>query len=109
MEKLSSKIIIAILAGLLLNTPFAIGEFVHFNPTDPRSGFPLPLFIAMWVEVGVFTYLLLSVVETLRRGFRHAKPILFGLQILILTIFAWAWVTLIIDQWPCFFLGGNGC
>ena len=109
MEQITSKIAIAALASLLLNAPFAIGEFLTRETSAPRAGFPLPLFIAMWLEMGVFSFLCLSVISALRNATWREEPILFAIQILVLGILAWAWVTLIIDQWPCFFLGGRGC
>ncbi len=109
MKAFTSKIATAILLSFLINAPFAIGEFLTRDTSGPRTAFPFTLFVGLWVEMTLLIFLLVSVTHTYRNGIMSKKPILLGIQILILGILAWAWVTLIIDQWPCFFLGGNGC
>ena len=109
MSQFVSKIGIAVLSSFLINAPFAIGELLTRDESHPRTEFPFSLFIALWIEVGVFAYLLMSVVKTFRSGTANEKPIRLTLQILILGILAWAWGTLIVDQWACFFFGGSGC
>ena len=103
------QIAIAVLVSLFLNAPFMIGEFLTRDVSGPRTGFPFPLFIALWIEMSIFAYLCMSVIQTLRQGAWREKPISLALRIIVLGIFGWAWTTLIIDQWPCFFLGGSGC
>lgn len=107
--KLSKKIPLALLLSLVINAPFAVGEFLTRDTSGPRAYFPLKLFIGLWIEMAVFLYVLMSVIHTFRNGSANEKRIRLAAQVLILAIFAWAWVTLIIDQWPCFFLGGSGC
>ena len=109
MSRFAWKITIAALAGILLNAPFAIGEFLTRDVSGPRTGFPLGLFVGLWLEAVVFAYVLMSVIKIRRQGAVREKWILFIAQILVLGVFGWAWTVLIIDQWPCFFLGGSGC
>ncbi len=103
------KIAAAVFLSFLVNAPFAIGELLTRDTSGLRTDFPFTLFIGLWVEMGLFVYLLMSALQSFRTGTASKKPFLLGIQILILGVLAWAWVTLIIDQWPCFFLGGSGC
>ncbi len=109
LKKLSSKIIIAILFSFLINVPFVIGELLNRNPLDPRSFFPVSLFIGLWLHMALFAYVLMTVINSFRNATVTRNNVLLGVQLLILVFLAWAWTMLIIDQWPCFFLGGNGC
>ncbi len=109
MPPVASKILLSLLLSIIINAPFAIGEFLTRETSGPRAYFPFKLFIGLWVHMIIFTYLLISVIQSFKNGSASKKPILIGIEILILGVLAWAWVTLIIDQWPCFFLGGSGC
>jgi hypothetical protein len=108
MKKSIPKTILAGLLGVVINAPFAIGEFLT-GGSGPRSDFPPALFIMLWVVVTLAAYLALSLIETFKKKTAHSKPFLTVLQVLILSFFVWVWVTLIVDQWPCFFLGMSGC
>ncbi|MEK7646466.1 MAG: hypothetical protein AAB381_02115 [Patescibacteria group bacterium] len=109
MTLLLSKIRTAVLVSILINAPFAIGEFITRETSGPRTGFPVHLFIVLWVEMTLLAYLLTSILHTFKNRTASRKPLLLALQIILSGILAWAWVTLIIDQWPCFFWGGRGC
>ena len=109
MTQFISKILLSAIVSLFLNAPFVMGELLTRDASQLRAVFPFSLFTLMWVEMAIFTYLLISVIQSIRHGTLRDKLVVSILQIIILGIFAWAWVTLIIDQWPCFFLGGRGC
>lgn len=109
MTSVASKFWYAILLSLLLNAPFAIGELLTSDVAGLRSSFPLAIFIGLWLEVFLFVYLLMSVIQTFKSGEVRQGRILVAVQVLVLGMLAWAWATLVIDQWPCFFLGGSGC
>ncbi len=109
MTGFTKKIAIVVFLSFLINAPFAIGEFLTRDTSGLRTDFPFTLFIGLWVEMGLFVCMFMFVLKSFRSGTASKKPVLLGMQILILGVLAWAWVTLIIDQWPCFFLGGSGC
>ncbi|MEK7641614.1 MAG: hypothetical protein AAB365_01315 [Patescibacteria group bacterium] len=103
------KIVTAVFLSLLINAPFAIGEFLTREITGPRAYFPFKLMVGLWLHMALLVFLLIPIIQTSRDGSASKKPILLSIRLLILGILAWAWITLIIDQWPCFFLGGSGC
>jgi predicted MFS family arabinose efflux permease len=109
MQKWWKRIALSAVLGILANVPFAVGELLNRNVSDPRAGFPTPLFIALFIQATLFTYLLTHITETLRKGVWQEKMALLILQCGAAGIIGWTWVTLVIDQWPCFFLGGTGC
>jgi uncharacterized protein with LGFP repeats len=109
MKKFGSKITTAILLSFVINAPFAIGEFLTRDVLSVRTEFPVALFAGLWILTAVFAYLLMLVMQTFRNDTVSKKPTVLTIQIFILGVIAWAWAMLIIDQWPCFFLGGSGC
>jgi hypothetical protein len=66
------------------------------------------LFLFMWVNASVFILLLLSVFTDLRvvGGKFNVGWVLLKTVFLVMVLSAW--VTILIDQMPCF-LGGSGC
>ncbi len=105
----TQKVFFVVIASLFINAPFVLGELLTHDVTVARTEFPWALFVGLWVEMALFVYLLMSVGRTLKSGVGRERAFLLGIQILILGTLLWTWVTLIIDQWPCFFLGGSGC
>lgn len=109
MQKQANQLIVAAAAGIVINAPFAVGEYLTRDTFGPRTDFPFFLFFALWIEVSVAAYLFMSVIDAFRQRTWHQNAVLLTIQFLVFVFLAYAWVTLVIDQWPCFFLGGSGC
>lgn len=95
------------LIGLIFTAPFFILEWFTTSGFT-GSDFPFVLFLFMWVNASVFILLLLSVFTDLRvvGGKFNAGWVLLKTVFLVMVLSAW--VTILIDQMPCF-LGGSGC
>lgn len=86
--------------------PFMIMELV--NRRNLPEGFPIPLFVFMWLLGLTFVALLMPILRGLATGNRAmANPSLL-LRGVFLILIAWVWVTLVVDQTPCF-LGVPNC
>lgn len=95
--------------GLVL--PFMILELINRRnlPGGLLGGFPVPLFGLMWLLSFMFILTLMPIVRSLRAGNRNLTNRLTLLRgVLLLTVIAWIWVGLVIDQMPCF-LGVQNC
>jgi hypothetical protein len=93
--------------SLLLVIPFMIMEVMnrqHFN-----EGFPIPLFVMMWLLPVIFILTGMPIVRSLGAGNSlMAHPVNLLIRVVILVFIAWMWATLLIDQMPCF-LGVPNC
>ena len=92
----------AAIVSTLLMAPFIILESATTGGF-PR-GFPAALFGFMWVLGLSFVGILRSVAA----GRRADPNFMLVLKIGALVLIAWIWVTLVIDQMPCF-LGVPNC
>ena len=92
----------AVIVSSLLLAPFVILESV--TTRGFARGFPAALFIFMWVLGLSFVGILHSVAA----GRRPAPNFMLVLKGGALILIAWMWVTLVIDQMPCF-LGVPNC
>ncbi len=101
------RYVLAPLLGLAGVLPFFILEW-WTTSGFARSGFPLVLFIFMWVNSTLFAGVLLSALKDFREGTVRSKIVWFSFKIIILAILGLAWVNIVLDQMPCF-LGGGGC
>ena len=90
------------IASSLLLAPFFILESV--TSRGFARGFPAALFIFMWVLGLSFV----SILNSLAASGRPASNLLFVLKGGALILIGWMWVTLVIDQMPCF-LGVPNC
>ncbi len=87
--------------------PFMIMELV--NRRNLPEGFPGPLFVFMWLLGLTFAALLTPILRSLATGNRAmANPVSLLPRVVFLTLIAWVWVTLVMDQMPCF-LGVPNC
>jgi hypothetical protein len=95
------------LISLLLVIPFMIMEVV--NKRGFNEGFPIPLFVMMWLLPLSFILTLRPIVRYLRAGNSLiTQPVSLLIRIVILVFVAWMWTSLLIDQMPCF-LGVPNC
>jgi hypothetical protein len=96
----------AIVASLVV-LPFVIIEAI--NTRGFSEGFPLALFVVMWLLPAAFTLVLTPILRRLRAGGRAAAhPGALVPRVLLLILIAWFWLSLVIDQLPCF-LGVPNC
>jgi len=95
------------LISLILLVPFMIMEVV--NRRNFNEGFPIPLFVIMWVLPILFIVTLMPIVRNVRAGNSIiASPINLLIRVIILVFIAWMWTGILIDQMPCF-LGVPNC
>jgi hypothetical protein len=95
------------IAASLVVLPFVILEAI--NRRGFGEGFPLALFVAMWLLPAAFTVVLMPILRRLRAGGRAAAhPTALVPRLLLLIVIAWLWLGLVIDQLPCF-LGVPNC
>jgi hypothetical protein len=95
------------LISLLLVLPFMILELV--NRRNFNEGFPIPLFVFMWLLPMLFILTVMPIVRNLRAGNSIlANPVFLLLRVVFLAIIVWMWFGILIDQMPCF-LGVPNC
>jgi len=93
--------------SLLLVIPFMIMEVA--NRRNFNEGFPIPLFVIMWLLPVAFIIILMPVVRNVRTGNSiMANPVSLVLRVALLLLMAWMWGVLLVDQMPCF-LGVPNC
>jgi len=93
--------------SFILVLPFMILEVV--NRRSFNEGFPIPLFVILWILPIIFIVTLTPIVQSVRtRSSVMAKPIPLLLRVVFLILILWLWGGIIIDQLPCF-LGVPNC
>jgi hypothetical protein len=108
MISFSNRYILASLLGFLSISPLIFLEVLTESDL-PRSKFPIPLFVGMWIFASISTLLIISIIKTTRSNqlFKN-KVINIILKLLIMIPFGLSLLNLVVDQWPCF-LGASGC
>ena len=95
------------LISLLLVVPFMVMEMVNRRGFD--EGFPIPVFVMMWILPLIFIITAMPIVRNLRAGNSlMAQPVNLLLRVVILIVLAFFWTGLLLDQMPCF-LGVPNC
>ena len=95
------------LISLIFVVPFMIMELV--NRQNFNKDFPIPLFIIMWLLPMIFIVILMPIVRNVQMGNSlMAHPINLLIRVVFLILIAWMWISLLIDQMPCF-LGVPNC
>jgi len=93
--------------SLVLVIPFMILELIHRR--NFHEGFPIALFGFLWLLPILFIITMMPFVRNIRAGnIIIANPISLLLRVVFLAFIAWMWVSLMIDQMPCF-LGVPNC
>ena len=91
----------------LLVLPFMILESA--NRQNFGDGFPIALFVFMWLLALAFVALLLPILRSLPAGNRlMSNPLSLLPRVVLLVLIAWLWVSVVVDQMPCF-LGVPNC
>jgi hypothetical protein len=93
--------------SFLLITPFMVMEVV--NRRNFNEGFPIPLFVFMWLLPVLFFLTVMPVVRNIRaRNRLIANPIVLVIRVAFLAFLVWLWFGVVMDQMPCF-LGVLNC
>jgi cation transport ATPase len=91
----------AAIVSSVLVLPFMILELV--NGRGSRHDFPIVLFGFMWLIALAFIVTLMSILGSLQARNRTAPDSLRLLsRIAVLILITWIWVSLTLDQMPCF-------
>ncbi|HKQ78774.1 MAG TPA: hypothetical protein VJ810_34065 [Blastocatellia bacterium] len=100
----------AALISLILVVPFAILELLSNAETSLNLiNFPILVFGLLWLLATVFFIIVGAILRTVRAGDSLlASPFTLLLRLVFLTVVAWLWGSLFIDQLPCF-LGVPNC
>jgi len=95
------------LISLIFVVPFMIMETVNRRSFD--QGFPIPLFIMMWLLPLLFIITLMPIVRSIRAGNNLlVSPVALLLRVVTLVFIALMWTGIVLDQMPCF-LGVPNC
>jgi len=114
-EKLKSNLMtyflhrlkISAILGFLIILPFIFMEVV--NRWQYHEGFPVKLFIVLWLEPAALIMILMPVLQSIKnKESIFANPLILMIRIIFMTFIAIAWINVIIDQMPCF-LGVPNC
>ena len=93
--------------SLVLVVPFMILELV--NRRNFNAGFPIPLFVFMWLLPMLFIVTVMPIVRNVRAGNSIvANPLVLLIRVIFLAFIIWMWFGIVIDQMPCF-LGVPNC
>ena len=95
------------IVSFLLVLPFMIMEVI--NRRNFTEGFPIPLFVIMWLLQVLFILTGMPIVRNTRAGNSLlANPVILLIRVVFLIFLAWFWAALLFDQMPCF-LGVPNC
>lgn len=93
--------------SFLLIMPFMILEVV--NRRSFKEGFPIPLFVMMWLLPMLFLLIGMPVVRNIRAGNSLlANPVILLIRVVFMAFLLCMWSGILIDQMPCF-LGVPNC
>ena len=96
----------AIISSVIV-LPFMIMELV--NRRDIYTGFPVVLFVVMWILASAFISILMPILRSGPEGNQNTRsPVSVVPRIGLLILIGWLWVGLVLDQMPCF-LGVPNC
>lgn len=106
MTSIGERVFYSMVIGFLATAPFYALEY-YYSGGYPQ-GVPAALFRMMWVETTLIAFLAFSVYRTSFAEPARQWIVPFLLKLAAMIVIAIAWVTIVIDQMPCF-LGGRGC
>lgn len=95
------------IVSFFLVLPFMLLEAI--NRRNFGEGFPIPLFIFLWLLQVAFMVTLMPPIQSIQAGMSIIKsPILLLIRVVILVVVLWMWMGIVTDQMPCF-LGVPSC
>ncbi|MEW5938447.1 MAG: hypothetical protein AB1750_02190 [Chloroflexota bacterium] len=90
----------AILSFLLI-LPFMLLEWI--NRRSFNEGYPIVLFVILWLLPVIFLVALTPIVRNVRAGNGLlANPAMLLFRVALMGLVAFVWTSLLIDQLPCF-------
>lgn len=105
-KSIGERVFCSMILGFIATAPFYILEY-YYSGGYPQ-GVPSALFRMMWVETTLFSFLAFSIYRTPFSTATRQWILPFLLKLAAMILIAVAWVTIVVDQMPCF-LGGHGC
>lgn len=96
----------AIIFGSIAVLPLLVLEWMN-QPVSFRD-FPYLLFLVLWAIPSLFWLALSAVAHSLKAERWFPPSLGFWLSLFIALILAWAWISILSDQMPCF-LGIPNC
>jgi hypothetical protein len=79
------------------------------NRRNFNEGFPVVLFVTMWLLPLLFIFTATPIVRNIRAGNKLiASPVMLAIRVIFLAFLVWLWFGVVIDQMPCF-LGVPNC
>ena len=107
MQTILTNLRLPAIFSFLLVLPFMLMELV--NSRNFNEGFPILLFIIMWLLPVLFILTGIPILRNVRaRNSILANPVIVLIRVVFLILIVWFWGTLLIDQMPCF-LGVPNC
>jgi hypothetical protein len=107
MQALFTNLRLPALVSVVLILPFMIMEVI--NRRNFNEGFPIVLFVILWLLPALFILTVTPIVRNVRVGSSiMARPLLLLLKVVFLAFIVWMWFGIMIDQMPCF-LGVPNC
>lgn len=101
MQSILANLRLPAIISFLLILPFMVMEIV--NRRNFNEGFPIPLFVIMWLLPLLFILTALPIVRNIRAGNSIiANPVILVVRFIFLALLVWMWFGILIDQMPCF-------
>lgn len=101
MQSILANLRVPAIISFLLILPFMVMEIV--NRRNFNEGFPIPLFVIMWLLPLLFILTALPIVRNIRAGNSIiANPVILVVRFIFLALLVWMWFGILIDQMPCF-------
>ncbi|MGH9198003.1 MAG: hypothetical protein ACRD1T_20000 [Acidimicrobiia bacterium] len=95
------------LGGVALIVPLIVLELVTASAL-PRTRFPALGFVYLWVLAVVALRAAVGSFRVVRAPAGEIRRVSVLPRLGVVAVFGWGWVSLVVDQFPCF-LGGSGC
>ena len=107
MQTLLTNLRSSAIISFLLVLPLMVMEVV--NRRNFNEGFPIPLFVIMWLLPLLFILTATPMVRNMRAGNSIiANPVILVVRVVFLAFLIWLWFGILLDQIPCF-LGVPNC
>jgi hypothetical protein len=101
MKLINPNLKLPTLISFILILPFVILELV--NRRNFQEGFPIMLFGLLWILPILFIVTLMPLVRNIRAGNNlMAHPLTLFIRVVFLIFLALMWVSILVDQMPCF-------
>ena len=96
---MTRRVLVPALLGFAAVLPFLIMEVMAWGF---QEDFPVALFVLLWLFPAAFFAIALPIVRRLHRG------VALWVRVAALGVLGWVWVSIVVDQMPCF-LGVPNC